>query len=179
MDKLDIYKIDLKGMSAEVETRQFSVDDTFFEAVQGPEIQHGRLDVEMHVKHTSGVYVITFQFSGIVEVMCDRCLEPMELPVDAEAQMRVKMGDEYADDGELITIPADDGTIDVAWNLYEFIALEIPLKHVHPDGECNGEMSAYLDSHAPGTAPDDESDEEIQTDPRWDKLKEILDNNLK
>ena len=44
-------------------------------------------------------------------------------------------GDEYDDDGEMLTVPITEGTLDVSWLLYEFIALQIPMRHVH--AECD------------------------------------------
>ena len=39
---------------------------------------------------------------------------------------------EYAEEGDnLIVIPEEEGEINVAWFMYEFVALAIPMKHVH------------------------------------------------
>ena len=163
MGKLDGYKVDLKGVQSDTVSYRWQVDNDFFSAVQGPEIRQGLLDVALRVKRTSGAYELEFQLKGKVEVTCDRCLEPMDQPIDAQCMLRVKMGDDYADDGDVVTIPERDGTINVAWNIYEFAALQIPLRHVHPEGECKA-PSPYL------------SPEEERSDPRWDALKEIVKN---
>ena len=157
MGKLDGYKVDLKGLSSDTVSYRWQADNDFFSAVQGPEIKRGLLDVALRVKQTSGAYELEFQLKGEVEVACDRCLEPMSQPIDALCTLKVVMGDDFADDGDVVTIPEKDGTINVAWNIYEFAALQIPLRHVHP--ECEVE---------------EESPEEEKTDPRWDELKKIL-----
>lgn len=163
MDRLDRYKVDLKSMLSDTVSCSWHVDDDFFSAVQGPEIQYGQLDVELRVKQTSGVYELTFHLNGQVKVTCDRCMELMDQPIEAEHQLRVKLGEDFDDDGEMVTVPENDGTIDVAWYIYEFAALEIPLRHVHPEGECTGEVDWQW--------------KDQDTDPRWDALKQILDNN--
>ena len=104
--------------------------------VQGPEIQQGQLDASLRVKRTSGVYELTFGFAGTVKVACDRCLELMDQPIEAEQTLKVRLGDQFEDDGDMVTVPYEDGSLNVAWNLYEFIALEIPIRHVHRQGEC-------------------------------------------
>ena len=81
----------------------------------------------------------------------------MSQPIEAQSTLKVVMGDDFADDGELVTIPEKDGTINVAWNIYEFAALQIPLRHVHPECEAV-----------------EDAPEEEKTDPRWDELKKIL-----
>ena len=157
MGELDGYKVDLKGLSSDTVSYRWQADNDFFSAVQGPEIKRGLLDVALRVKQTSGAYELEFQLKGEVEVACDRCLEPMSQPIDALCTLKVVMGDDFADDGDVVTIPEKDGTINVAWNIYEFAALQIPLRHVHP--ECEVE---------------EEAPEEEKTDPRWDELKKIL-----
>lgn len=167
MEKLDGYIVDLKGMTADTVSYCWQADKDFFSAVQGPEIRQGLLDVALRVKRTSGAYELDFQLKGTVEVMCDRCLEPMDQPIDAQCALRVVLGDEYADDGDLVTVPEREGTINVAWNIYEFAALQIPLRHVHADGACPTGLS--------GVQPaDDAPEEEAPCDPRWAQLKEYI-----
>ena len=158
MEKLDGYTVDLKGVSDDTVSYSWHVDDDFFSAVQGPEIKHGLLDVALRVKRTSGAYELEFQLQGEVEVSCDRCLEPMSQPIEAQSTLKVVMGEAYADDGDVVTIPERDGTINVAWNIYEFAALQIPLRHVHE--ACS--LTPTL------------SEGEGEMDPRWAELKKIV-----
>lgn len=176
MDRLDSYKVDLKGMSSDAASYQWRVDDRFFDAVQGPEIRQGQLDVALSVKRVQEVYELRFTLSGTVKVECDRCLEYMDVPIETESTLRVKFGAEYDDDGDTVVVPENDGTLDVSWHIYEFAALNIPVRHVHPEGQCNETMAAKLDSMA---ASSDSGDGEERTDHRWDELKRILDNNKK
>lgn len=173
MEKLDSYKVDLKGMSGSTVSYNWHVDDDFFSAVQGPEIQQGQLDIALRVKRTASAYELIFQLEGTVKVLCDRCLDWMDCPISAEHVLRAKLGDEFADDGDLVTVPEEDGVLNVAWNIYEFAALEIPLRHVHPEGICNQQMQAALDSFTSA------EEAEKPADPRWSELKKIFDNNKK
>ena len=174
MDKLDAYKIDLKGMQTEVGTYTLLADDDFFTAVQGPEIQHGHVNVDLTVRATSGAFELDFHLQGSVQTICDRCLEEMTQPIEADCNLKVKFGEEYIDEGDdLVVIPEDEGVIDLSWHVYEFIALQIPIRHVHPDGECSETMQEALSGHWAGE--DIQSEEETTaTDPRWDELKKLL-----
>ena len=93
MEKLDSYKVDLKGMSEGTVSYNWHVEDDFFSAVQGPEIQQGQLDVALRVKRTAGAYELKFQLDGTVKVLCDRCLDYMDCPIRAEHVLRAKLGD--------------------------------------------------------------------------------------
>lgn len=171
MDKLDSYKVDLKGMSSDTVSYQWQVNDDFFSAVQGQEIQQGLLSVALRVKRTSDVYKMNFQFEGEVKVVCDHCLELMDQPISAEHTLEVKLGSRFEDDGDVVTVPYEDGVFNVAWNLYEMIALEIPLRHVHPECDsCTSVSEADEDC---------DTDAPVATDPRWNELRKILDNNKK
>ncbi len=194
MGKFDKYKIDLKGMQADSCKYEFVLDNLFFANIDAPEVQKGKVNVELLVKKTSRAFELNFQTDGIVWVPCDRCLDDMEQPVSSTDKLLVKFGHEYAEEGDnLIVIPEEEGEINVAWFMYEFIALAIPMKHVHAPGKCNKAMSSKLSKHI-RTTPDDEMDEETfvpeeesnelanedtetAVDPRWDELKKILDNN--
>ena len=110
----------------------------FFAHIDGPEVQKGKVNVELTVKKTSRAFELSFQTEGIVWVPCDRCLDEMEQPVTSSDKLMVKFGHEYAEEGDnLIVILKKEGEINVAWFMYEFIALAIPMKHVHAPGKCN------------------------------------------
>ena len=179
MEKLDAYKIDFKGVQDDAEVRHLQADDEFFARVQGSEIQSGNVAVEMQVRHTSGVYLVSFQFKGEVQVMCDRCLEPMMQPVEGEAELRIKLGETYEDDGDIIVVPEDEGSADISWQVYEQIALQIPLRHVHEDGKCEESMQEVLSQHETleDAGTDADSGESQTTDPRWDALKKLITTN--
>ena len=165
MGTLDSYKVVLRDMPSDTVSYQWHVNDDFFSAVEGPEIQQGSLDVALRVKRTSATYELEFSFEGMVKVPCDRCLGLMDQPIAAQHTLRVRLGSEFEDDGETITVHEQDGELNVAWNLYELIALEIPMRHVHPEGECSVSL------------PHSEDDTAAETiDPRWDALRKLVNN---
>ena len=181
-------------MEADSCTYEFALDNLFFANIDGPEVQKGKVNVVLVVKKTSRAFELNFQTDGIVWVPCDRCLDDMEQPISSTDKLLVKFGHEYAEEGDnLIVIPEEEGEINVAWFIYEFIALSVPMKHVHAPGKCNKAMNSKLNKHL-RTTPDDEMSEdtfapeeeselmneettEMPVDPRWDELKKILDNN--
>ena len=186
LGKFTAYKLSLKtlpvGSSTAVEYR---LDNEFFANIDGPEVQRGKVDVALTVKRTATVIELNFDLCGSIFIPCDRCLDDMELEIDTQEQLFIKLGHEYNEESDnMITIPEDEGEINVAWFLYEYIALSIPIKHVHPHGQCNKEMSKRLQQmSAHHIDEEDETydlnddtsaqDEEAPTDPRWDALKKL------
>jgi len=194
LGKFDLYKVELKNLSPGVHEYEYFLENKFFVDIDGDEVQKGKVKVNLTVKRTSMVFDMNFQLEGIVYVPCDRCLDDMELPVSTQNKLVVKFGKEYAEESEeIVIIPEEEGEINLAWFIYEFIALAIPMKHIHAPGKCNKAMSSKLKKHTARRADDeDEFDEEAADDivvdddaadmpsePRWDALKGLVENDNK
>ena len=178
-------------MRESIATYTYKLDNQFFADIDAPQIQKGDLDVQLTVQKSIGVFVLNFHTEGVVYVPCDRCLDDVEIPVDTDNSLKVRLGEEDSEDDEFITVSEMDGFINVAWYIYEFIALSLPIKHVHAPGECNeamlGALKKYLKTDGNDDEMDDEddfeegeaeeSDEPKEIDPRWNDLKKILNNN--
>lgn len=174
MGRFDNYNVDLKGLKAEPLIMEFLLDNAFFEAIDGEEFQKGTVKAVVTVKKNRDVFDFTFALTGAVVVPCDRCLDDLEIEVATENTLRVKLGAEYADDGDVVVVPEQDGDLNISWYLYEFIALALPMKRVHLPGKCNREMAGKLEKHSRGEGSDEQGDEASATiDPRWEGLKNI------
>ena len=154
------------------------------------EVKKGKVKVNLTLRRASMMFELDFQIQGKVSVPCDRCLDDVEIPVETQNRLVVKFGDEYAEESdELIVVPEEEGVINLAWYMYEFIALAIPMKHVHEPGECNEAMASILQEHmAISSDEDDEEwddneeenvgdDNDKEVDPRWNALKGLLEND--
>ncbi len=191
MGKFDKYKVDLKAMQADSCLYEFVLDNVFFANIDGPEVQKGKVNVTLVVKRITDAFELVFKTEGVAFVPCDRCLDEMEVPVTTTDKLFVKFGSDYAEENDnMVIVPEEEGCINVAWFIYEFIALAIPMKHVHAPGKCNKGMVSKLNKHLRTTSDDsgnDEIDSSIEEevedmeddsiDPRWNELKKILDNN--
>jgi uncharacterized metal-binding protein YceD (DUF177 family) len=188
LGKFDLYKVDLKGMHQEVQTCEYLLDNRFFADIDGEDIQKGKVRVGLTVAKSVDIFHLTFVFNGTVAISCDRCLDDMDYPIETTARLIVKLGKDYSEESdEIVVIPEAEGAINLAWFLYEFIALAIPIKHVHAPGKCNKQMSSKLKKHTAKLADDDDTfamdvdddiivtdeDPEENIDPRWDALKDL------
>lgn len=191
--KFSLYNISLKNLSAGVHTYVYELDRKFFEAIDGDEVRKGKVTVKVTVKRTTSAFEFNFDLKGVVQVPCTRCLDDMDQVVDAKNRLIVKFGKEYSEESdEIVVIPEEEGEINIAWFLYEFIALTIPIKHVHPAGECNRAVSAKLRKHRAVSTDEEGEDDEAEEedfsdeedpqsgDPRWEALKGLNfeDNSL-
>lgn len=172
----------------------YKLGKQFFVNMENNDVRDANLTVDLAVNNTGDFYDLTFAVEGDVTVLCDRCLDDLVLPIETSYHVVVKYGENYNDSSdELLEIPESDNYLNVAYMIYDTVMLAIPIKHVHPMGKCNRAMSALLKKHRSGanagedTALEDQlideidsmdsADVETPTDPRWDELKKLTDNN--
>ena len=171
MCSLESYKIDLKGLKTDTTRVEFNLDDRFFEALDGSQLEHGALHVSVSIRKMAGFFELQFHTEGEVTVSCDRCLDDMQQPIRSDNTLLVKLGDTYSEDDDTVTISEDEGILDVSWFIYEFIMLAIPIKHVHAPGKCNSAMTQKLTELSGAVRSGEEEEEAI--DPRWEALKKL------
>ena len=164
-----ILKIDLKELKDNVTTREILLEDGFFQFVDGPEVKKGKVNAALSIRKTENYFEITSDLKGKVAIPCSRCLDEMEQEIDTHSLLTVKFGEEYSEDDDLVTVPEHEGVIDLSWFLYEYIALAIPIQHVHETGKCNVAMIKVLEEHSATRS----SDGTECVDPRWQKLKDL------
>jgi len=176
-------------MQADVQKHEYLLDNQFFINIGGEDIQKGRVKVTLTVTKHKGFFDFVFALSGVAIIPCDRCLDDMDFPIETTAHLIVKFGKDYSEESdEIVVIPESEGVINLAWFLYEFIALAIPIKHIHAPGKCNKQMTTKLKKHSAKSEDDDndsfdmdmgddiiitddDDSNEKDVDPRWDALK--------
>lgn len=195
MGKFSVFKLPLKSLGAGTHEFEYHLDKQFFANMESSDVHDADLSVRLVVKYNGDFYDLDFHVTGEVVLICDRCLDDLHFPIDTTYHIVVKYGDDYNDDSdEVLEIPQSDSTLNVAYMLYDTVELAIPIKHVHPLGKCNRQMSALLKKHR-ATAGDEDSEleneliDEIDTlpdnggeasaDPRWDALRKLSDNEDK
>lgn len=161
----------MKGVKDETRCLDFDLNDDFFGALDGSQLEHGALHVSVSIRKMAGLFELLFHTEGSVAVTCDRCLDDMDQPIETDNKLVVKLGDTYSEDDDTITIDENEGILDMSWFIYEFIMLAIPIKHVHAPGKCNSAMTRKLEELSGAVRSGEEEEEAI--DPRWEKLKNL------
>src|ERR1035437_2752640 len=187
MSKFELYNVVLKDISNETRMFEYDLDDAYFKKIDSPEVQKGNIKAKVSVHKKLTTYELQFLLEGSIIIPCDRCLDDMEQPIHYKEKLQVKFGSSFSEEDEIVIVPESDGGINIAWFLYEFIVLNIPMKHVHAPGECNKTMTVKLKKHITHQKSDDDDDDnsalefddeeddfttnDTQTDPRWDGLQ--------
>lgn len=191
MGKFTAYKLPLKSLAPGTHTFEYKLDKQFFVNMESADIHDADLTVLLTVEYNGDFYTLDFAITGEVVLICDRCLDDLHFPIDATYHIVVKYGEEYCDDSdEVLEIPDSDPSLNVAYMIYDTVVLAIPIKHVHPLGKCNRQMSAMLKKHRAQAGDEDAELEnelideidnidaaaEQASDPRWDALKKLSGN---
>lgn len=170
---LDTLTIDLKGWGSDDHIYTYSLGDDYFGAIGGNDILGGDIRVTLTAHKVSATsFSFHFVIKGTVEVECCRCLQPVVLTVDDDRIVPVVFGAEDGDDGETLTVEEARGEVSVAWLIYEFVALSVPVSPMHGEGGCDAGMMRILEEYTAAPHGVEGGD---ATDPRWSELQKIKD----
>jgi uncharacterized metal-binding protein YceD (DUF177 family) len=124
-----------------------------------------KADIRVEVEITKHGHLIEvgMQSQGTVELPDDRTGHLYRQKVNGDLRFLLKYGAEYNDDDdEMIIIPYNEAFFNMAKPIYEMVVLSVPMKHLDP-----------------GFNPPEEEEDPVEreVDPRWAKLRELLNSN--
>lgn len=177
MKNFEAFEIQFVGLKTGRHQYEYHIDENFFELFGYEEFNRVAIDVELILEKKASILELEFNIKGTVNVNCDVSNESYDQLIEGQYNVVVKFGEEYNDDHDKVVIlPRTEMRIEVQQYIYETIILAVPFKKVHPkvvDGSMKSKVLDKLDELTPGN--EEQNDEEI--DPRWDKLKELLNEN--
>ena len=140
MSEKSHYIIDLSRLSIGTHSFDIQLDDAFFSSLEKSEILSGQVAAKATLNLREEDYQISIAVHGTVFVVCDRCLDPMPIDIDAKDEMIASesLNDEPG---------ALNEELDLTWLAYEIVSINIPLVHSHQAGECNKQMELLLHDH--------------------------------
>lgn len=147
MSEQNHYIVELQRLPLGTHRFDFQLDDAFFGALEKTEILGGQVDCLATLNIREDYHTLTIAVHGTVSVVCDRCLDPMNIDINDEQEIE--------NDDETLNSPLS--TLDLTWLAYEIVSINIPLVHSHQPGECNQQMELLLHDHL-CDEPDPESD---------------------
>lgn len=174
MDSLKNYNIDFVKLKLGQHNFDYEIDDSFFSIKENSLIEQGKVNVHLLIDKKERLMNLYFKVEGIIRTECDKCLDTIDLPVKGVESIVIKIVEEPKEsDGEIIYLGPNDISFNVYDYIYEIICTSIPMTKTCKDSAtkskvCNPEMLKFLSESNNETIAT-----ESQTDPRWDKLKNI------
>ena len=167
------FVIPIQGLESGLHSFHFKVERPFFQHFEQTLVQDGKFEVSVELEKRSDMIITQFKVEGHLFTECDRCLEPIKLPIRNKSKLLFKYADEEREEEEIVFIPKGLPEINLSQYIYEAVTLALPLVKVYDceddeEAPCNDEMLDLLDSNTP---KEDDPDDSI-----WDVLKGLKDN---
>lgn len=162
------FVIHFVGLKLGTHEYDFEVDKTFFEDINYSLIEDGKVQAHLSLQKKETMMIGEYTINGTVFTNCDRCNDPVELPIQGTYRVVYKFGDETSDDESLIILHPEAFELDVAAQLYEFMCVSLPARILHKTGECNEEMMALYDSYIVNPGEEEDDDDWDDDDEDWD-----------
>lgn len=121
----------------------FTLTGEYFSQQEKSELTGGEVSVHVALNLRSEDFDAVVSVKGTVQVPCDRCLDPVDVEVEAEENMAPSLDEDEVLGGK----SAAGRSLDLEWLAYELVVVNLPLVHCHPEGGCNPQMDALLQDH--------------------------------
>lgn len=171
--ELRSYSIPIAQLENKHYSYVFEGGDAFFAAFDQHLIEKGQFRAEVTLDKSSTLMMLNFSISGVYELTCDRSLEAFQAPFETRQKQVIKFGEkpeQLTDEIEIIAWETPE--INVAPLLFDFIALTVPMKKLHPKFRQQDEDSD-ADTLVYSSAQTGEQDQKPEDDPRWAALKKL------
>lgn len=172
------FIIPLNGLKSGKSSFSWQVGTEFFRQYENSEILIAELEVEAVVEKAGTYLGIDAKMTGRITVACDRCGDDVSLPMNVQIPLSVKFGEPPVDeeevapeDGrEIVYESKDSQGFDMSQIIYDYACVSLPMRRVHPEGECNPEALKYLMNEGCG-----ELEDNTEPDSPFAALKDLLD----
>jgi uncharacterized metal-binding protein YceD (DUF177 family) len=173
------YSLELPKLPLGSSEHEFEIGDDFFGHFEFSPVKAGKVHVKaVVIKYTTHLDV-TFTFDGHIQLECDRCTELYPHPIHVTQRVIFTFEDvpgleeEHED---IKSVSREEPILPLAEEFYDFINLEAPLRKVPPTDVhlCAPEVLKLLGLDEQGN---EIGGEEEEIDPRWAKLKGLIDDS--
>lgn len=189
------FLIQFTGLKLGEHQFEYQIENDFFDLFDYSEFNSANIQVNIAMLKKTTMLELHFSHKGTINVPCDVTNEDFDLPIEGNLNLLVKFGEEFNNDNDdLLILPFAEYQLNVMQYIYEMIALSVPYKRIHPDIAADYEEEEsddefdFLDSddlemineddfdddELNDNETDENSDNNKDTDPRWDKLKQLL-----
>lgn len=180
MKSLDPFKIATVALTNKKHHFTIESSPEFFQRYEQDLIEKGQFKVEIALEKSETMIQIELEIEGFLNLICDRTFEEFEEPLMISEKLIYKYGDHHEDLGDnLYLLDRKDPTINLYQDIFDFIALKVPMKKLHPRfrkelEEGNDEGDGVLLYSTLDEIEENEMDEE-EENPQWKELKKLFD----
>lgn len=147
------YKIGYHTLSEGSHNITFHIDSELFSSLDNEEIHNSDCTAEIVLKKGLSLLIMDICIKGHITTECDRCLEDVDIDVNFNGKLIVRLTHEVEDYEFLIDDKAEDTMLlnpgveelDLKEYIHDSIMLSLPLQRIHTldakgEGGCNADM---------------------------------------
>ena len=164
------YDLPILGLLPGTHTYEFQMDQDFFNLFEKSLVEEGKFNVDLVLEKKTDMILLDFTFQGTVNASCDRCLAPIQLPVEGSHQLILKYGQAKEEDEDVVFIERDQDHYNVAEFIHEIIELGLPISNTY---DCRSEKIRPCDESVLKVLEEQQTKEMKDENPLWDSLKNI------
>lgn len=175
MKDLKDFNIPFIGLKLGSHLFEYQIDNKFFEAFNFDEYLDANITANVDFVKKTTLMEVSIRIDGTVHVPCDTTNIAFDQEIDGNLNLIVKFGPEYNDDNEdILILPHEEYQLNLSQYIYELIVLSVPSKRIHPKVLDGTMKSDTLDKLNELQITTEKPIEDTETDPRWDKLKNLI-----
>ncbi len=163
------YDIDIFGLPNKQHEYEFESDSGFFQQLEQELIESGSFKAKLLLNKSETMVIVDFVIVGQVDLVCDRSLDMFSEPISLKERLIYKFGDQSSVlTDEIEVIKQNTVQLSLAAHIFEFIALSLPMKKLHPrfrNSDTEDEEILVYSSL--------QTEEPQTTDPRWAGLSKL------
>ncbi len=181
MNHLRQFTIPILGLKVGIHEYNFSIGDEFFSHFEESPIEHGTFEVKLLIDLREEMLVLNFDFEGSIKTDCDRCLVPINLPIEGNEDLIVKYAEEADDEIDIVYIERGSAELNVATYIYEYICLAMPVTNIYNcedelENVCDLKMLEYLEKKPTEEPLEKEKEKDESSNSPWDELRNFNKN---
>jgi uncharacterized protein len=168
---MERYRVNILGLSLSIHHFEYDLGGDFLKKYDAGLVSEGSFKAQVAIDKRETFLDVSFKIQGSVKLVCDRSLDEFDHPIDVSPKIIFKYGDEDKEISEdVMMIHRGTESLELGKFIYEFIALAVPMKKLHPRFQNESDEEGGIIY----TSDPEENKEEI--DPRWEMLKKLNKN---
>lgn len=171
MKTLKEFIIPYLGIAEGSHQYTFEIDKDFFRHFEKSKIQEGSIEVAVNFIKQGRMVILEISGQGHFKAECDRCMSEIDVPIDIEDKVILKLtGERAVKNEEVVYLDSNTSHIDLSPFIYESIHLHLPFKNVR---SCEEEAFKFCDQSAlENLGKRQESSSEVRESP-WKALMNL------
>lgn len=177
---IEIFTVEFVKLTDGRHDFNYQIDKTFFDYYENSDVLGANLTVELVIEKNGNMMIADIITSGDFICSCDRCLKDLSIPIEAEFKIIYHLNSEHVSDieviddlnSEMVYLTPQEYKVNIAQAIYESSLMDIPMMKTcddFSDSFCDQLMLDKLNGNQSESA-------ETPVDPRWEKLKNIFNN---